>query len=171
MDTSNLPITRLIARAAGIKHFFSGEPCPQGHVAARLASNSTCVVCAGIATRKWMDANRDRMRQKGREWAKRNYERRKPILMAARRTRRFKDRSRERRRAALPTPTRAETHICELCGKTQGRALSLDHDHRTGAFRGWLCVRCNLALGKLGDTLESVTIWTLQAVQYLNRGS
>jgi hypothetical protein len=36
---------------------------------------------------------------------------------------------------------------CELCGTVpKSRDLQWDHDHRTGAHRGWLCWRCNRAL-------------------------
>src|SRR6516225_6426567 len=38
---------------------------------------------------------------------------------------------------------------CWLCRRpTEDEDTHHDHDHDTGAFRGWLCVRCNLALGK-----------------------
>lgn len=38
---------------------------------------------------------------------------------------------------------------CEVCGDTH--KLVYDHDHTTGAFRGVLCDRCNVALGSLRD--------------------
>ena len=43
---------------------------------------------------------------------------------------------------------------CQHCGSTNN--LCYDHDHKTGKFRGVLCRKCNSALGKLGDTLESI---------------
>lgn len=43
--------------------------------------------------------------------------------------------------------------------------MSLDHCHHTGLFRGWLCGKCNTAIGKLGDTLEGVK----RAVAYLEK--
>lgn len=65
----------------------------------------------------------------------------------------------------LPAPTRPEPSLCELCGRDSGKrcGLHLDHDHITGKFRGWICYRCNLALGMLGDSLAGV----LRAVDYL----
>jgi hypothetical protein len=43
--------------------------------------------------------------------------------------------------------------------------ICLDHDHQTGAFRGLLCNRCNLALGFAGDTREGL----LSLLAYLDR--
>lgn len=39
--------------ASGEKRFFSGAPCPHGHVAERFTSSSTCVVCVNKRTRHW----------------------------------------------------------------------------------------------------------------------
>lgn len=39
--------------------------------------------------------------------------------------------------------------ICDLCRREA--ALVWDHDHDTGAFRGWLCNHCNTGLGLFGD--------------------
>lgn len=52
---------------------------------------------------------------------------------------------------------------CELCGMVpKTRGLQWDHDHRTGAHRGWLCHRCNRALPVW------VTVrWLLRAACYL----
>ncbi|MBA2706664.1 MAG: hypothetical protein H0U59_02520 [Gemmatimonadaceae bacterium] len=35
-------------------------------------------------------------------------------------------------------------HVCAVCKRPpKNQALGLDHDHHTGAFRGFLCPRCN----------------------------
>ncbi len=36
------------------------------------------------------------------------------------------------------------------------KALSVDHCHITGRVRGILCKKCNMALGLLGDSIESM---------------
>ena len=47
---------------------------------------------------------------------------------------------------------RARPVQCEICGSI-GK-ICFDHDHRTGKFRGWICVRCNSALGMAMDNSE-----------------
>jgi Recombination endonuclease VII/Arm DNA-binding domain len=69
-------------------------------------------------------------------------------------------------RGKTPTPAHSMPRVCEACGKplSGGRFnLSRDHCHATGAARGWLCDKCNRALGMLGDDLEGVE----QVRQYL----
>lgn len=43
------------------------------------------------------------------------------------------------------------------------RRLAVDHCHSTGKIRGLLCHNCNTGLGKLGDSIESLT----KALNYL----
>lgn len=43
-------ITRATARAAGLTRYFTGKPCPHGHVSERLATNGTCVTCSSLKT-------------------------------------------------------------------------------------------------------------------------
>lgn len=50
---------------------------------------------------------------------------------------------------------------CEIC--EQKKKLSVDHNHVTGEFRGWLCTNCNTAIGKLGDNSSGVLV----ALKYL----
>lgn len=40
------------------------------------------------------------------------------------------------------------------CGRVLTRSDSIDHNHGTGAVRGVLCVRCNAALGQVGDSIS-----------------
>jgi hypothetical protein len=48
---------------------------------------------------------------------------------------------------------------CEKCGTPESemsKRLHLDHCHTTGRFRGFLCHRCNTAIGGLGDTAADI---------------
>lgn len=112
---------------------------------------------SAIKQRKWRAENLDKARAYGRvylaSWRKRNPEK----VLAA-----------NHRYLGMPTPTRPKPDLCECCsGPPVGRSgkLHLDHNHTTGAFRGWICSNCNTALGKFGDTLTGV----LRAVDYLER--
>lgn len=40
---------------------------------------------------------------------------------------------------------------CQICGEFVGESLCIDHDHRTGKFRGLLCRACNFGIGQLKD--------------------
>ena len=50
---------------------------------------------------------------------------------------------------------------CDHCGNR--RRLCMDHDHKTGRYRGRLCNRCNTAFGTFGDTVDGLE----KAIAYL----
>ena len=58
---------------------------------------------------------------------------------------------------------------CECCGSHKSKhkegKLHLDHDWKTGEFRGWICCACNRGIGNLGDDIQGV----LAALEYLKR--
>jgi Recombination endonuclease VII len=98
--------------------------------------------------RKYVAANLEKVRERSRKWAAANLE---------------KTRATYRKYRGLPLPTRLMPELCERnCGR---KATALDHCHITGKFRGWLCQRCNMGLGLLGDTLEDAR----HAVIYLEK--
>jgi hypothetical protein len=76
-------ITRDDAKARGLKRYYTGDPCPRGHVAERWASDRHCVECVALrdpervrATSKaWAAANAERKRATDKAWAAANRER------------------------------------------------------------------------------------------------
>ena len=58
---------------------------------------------------------------------------------------------------------------CACCGVSQDKSSSfnVDHDHSTMEIRGLLCRKCNMGIGLLGDTADSVML----AVLYLQNHS
>lgn len=44
---------------------------------------------------------------------------------------------------------------CEVCGRRDGK-ICVDHNHTTNKFRGILCANCNLALGYVADSPETL---------------
>jgi hypothetical protein len=72
----------------------------------------------------------------------------------------IKEQSSLRKQLHKEAPEKPE--FCECCGK-QPKTWHLDHDHSDNSFRGWLCDKCNTAIGILGDDLRGVT----RAMNYL----
>jgi hypothetical protein len=78
MADINLPRTQCAAKAAGVKQYFTGNPCPKGHIASRMTANYTCVVCLANAPRRrefvaaYKAKNRDRIREENRLWREAN---------------------------------------------------------------------------------------------------
>lgn len=44
----HLPYSRKTAKEAGLKRYFTGRPCPNGHIAERYVNGTTCVICAKL---------------------------------------------------------------------------------------------------------------------------
>jgi hypothetical protein len=69
-----------------------------------------------------------------------------------------------------PQPTHPNPGQCEICDRleseSKNRSLHRDHDHETGIFRGWLCTRCNVALGLFEDNPFVLRL----AANYLEQG-
>jgi hypothetical protein len=65
------------------------------------------------------------------------------------------------------TMLEAQGGVCAICGNgnSNGRLLSIDHDHATGAVRGLLCDRCNPLLGYARDSIPVLEA----AIEYLER--
>lgn len=69
--------------------------------------------------------------------------------------------SRYARKVAYDAAYEEQKGCCAICGifkeKTERHhRLVVDHCHDTGVFRGLLCHNCNVALGLLGDNINSL---------------
>ena len=56
MDNSVPVISRADARVAGHTHFFTGVPCRNGHLAARFVSNGSCIKCAALRFKEFLES-------------------------------------------------------------------------------------------------------------------
>jgi hypothetical protein len=83
-----------------------------------------------------------------------------------------REQSRTLREIKKTAPPVAKDHLCPICQRdyaamqghsTRIKSWACDHDHATGLFRGWLCPKCNLGLGNLGDDVERLA----RAIDYL----
>jgi hypothetical protein len=68
-------------------------------------------------------------------------------------------------RKHLPRPIPEQCEICGVFGKDMKKGLCYDHNHETNKFRGWICGRCNIALGMVKDNTETL----LAMVKYLKK--
>lgn len=55
--------------------------------------------------------------------------------------------------------------ICKVYGKDFKKGLCFDHNHKTGKFRGWICTKCNIALGMVDDDIKKLE----NLINYLKR--
>lgn len=125
------------------------KPCKYGHNEGRDTQNH-CVVCKRARFHEWSKANTGHRRDYGRKYRAANVEK----LREKERKRQLVNPGRRREQAGLPVETRPKPELCEMgCGRS---VRDMDHCHRTGVFRGWLCGRCNRGLGLLGDTHEAL---------------
>jgi hypothetical protein len=78
--------------------------------------------------------------------------------------------TRRRRAIDYDAELASQDGVCAICKKPPVRRgprerLALDHDHKTGYFRGLICDPCNLMLGLVDDD----PVRLLTAIEYLKR--
>lgn len=101
--------------------------------------------------RAYRAKNADKMREYHREY-KRKQRKQQPELSAH-----YSAKWRER------DATRPRPFMCEICDKP-GKVV-WDHCHKTGLFRGWVCLKCNTALGLVDDCHDRMQ----RMMKYLDR--
>jgi 5-methylcytosine-specific restriction endonuclease McrA len=62
------------ARAAGLRHYFTGVPCKRGHIDKRHTSNGSCLKCDQEKQRvaQWHKHNQEQHNANSRRWAEKN---------------------------------------------------------------------------------------------------
>lgn len=93
------------AKAQGLKRYFTGVPCPYGHVAERIVSTRACVLCARERKHKWNAENPDKANAQKRAYCRANPEKvkawkreehKRDLLSERARKRRWYEKNRER---------------------------------------------------------------------------
>jgi Recombination endonuclease VII len=66
-----------------------------------------------------------------------------------------------------PIPSIDNPYPCDCCNKDiiTTKTIQLDHCHKTGSFRGWLCKECNISMGNLGDDISGI----MRVIKYMNK--
>ena len=65
-------ISKADAIASGLKRYFTGKPCKNGHIDERLVSNKGCITCCNSNYRKYYKENPIPGREKSSIWKKNN---------------------------------------------------------------------------------------------------
>jgi hypothetical protein len=132
-------------------NMINGKPCRKCQGTLRYASNNKCVPCQKARVKRSADRYRHEYKERYRG--------------------RYPARSRVRKALGISTAmlrvlTANQAGKCAICGgspKFPKISLCVDHDHKTGHFRGLLCGHCNTALGLFDDDPERLQ----KAIQYL----
>lgn len=154
------------AEAAGLIHYFTGEPCRHGHMSPRYVSTWRCVQCTTERVQAWQKNNPDKKRAK-----QARHEERKSNQVKLAESRRDHATARQRREQRLgEIAGRPRPMVCDICeqpNKRRDDVIAFDHCHAHGHFRGWLCDRCNTSLGAAEDSPELLR----KMADYLERTS
>lgn len=106
---------------------------------------SVCKECHNLYYRKYYEANKDFVKGNVRRYKEKNYARIKA----------------EQYGITEEAVLTGMAGSCNVCATAPAEVI--DHDHTTGAVRGFLCKKCNTGIGMLGDDLTGVE----NAVRYL----
>lgn len=140
-------ISRSDAKAAGQKRYFTGKPCPQGHVSERMVNCKVCVECSKENTNAWKRRNPEYMRA----YFEKYYAENKDSYLSYSRTRKARQRNAPGTHNAkdIANLWQMQRGKCACCGVT----LKTYHvDHIYPLARGGsndrlnlqlLCVACN----------------------------
>jgi hypothetical protein len=110
-----------------------------------------CKQCKAISTKTWRLRNLNHLAERQRQYVNKNKFR--VALIDSK-----KNAAKRGHAACSATISELQDNFhgqCDSCGilecdcKTR---LHMDHNHETGAFRGWLCSGCNLAAGSLRNS-------------------
>lgn len=143
-------VSRKDAKAAGLTRYFTGKPCPHGHVSQRMTSGTACVEClrqrrlvnpdANYATVKaWREQNPekwaaqskryrikhpDKQRVISKRYRAKHGERLRPLEAAAARERRRNDPDGQKERAAR-FKARREDALTEIAGRPRPKLCEI----------------------------------------------
>jgi hypothetical protein len=124
-----------------------------------------CVPCARLAVKVYRQSNLDKARKSWKASQKKHRDANKAL---------YRDKQLQKNYgitlmdySRMLEQQRGACAICSSFGCKTGRALAVDHCHKTGRVRGLLCAACNRALGNFKDS----TIILDKAKSYLQRAA
>ena len=107
--------------------------------------------------KEWIEKNREKLREQSRLWKTKNRDRvNKGARQAYQKNRLYiLKRIRQKKYGidSIEYDNLNNKHICPICKMTSEKNLSIDHSHKTGRVRGFMCNNCNVALGRVNDSV------------------
>jgi len=75
-------VTMMDAKMAGLSRYFTGKPCPQGHISERFVSTRACSECAANKKHSWNKVNPEKVNLQKRSWRNANIEKARTLNLA-----------------------------------------------------------------------------------------
>ncbi len=72
-------IKRKEAKSQGLTRYFTGKPCPQGHICERFVSYGQCLECTIKIRDAWYHCNREKAKAKNIKWHRENRPKKRAI--------------------------------------------------------------------------------------------
>lgn len=147
-------ISRKKAKEVGLKKYFTGKPCPYGHLVYRLVADYGCIECGRNNSKIYQSLNRKNFTEKTKD---------RVMFKKYGLSRTDIDRMRDN-----------QNNLCAICGKQETakannkrkiKSLSVDHCHKTGDIRGLLCMKCNTTIRFFEYYIE----FNERIINYLNK--
>jgi hypothetical protein len=117
------------------------------------------------ARQKWLDSNYEKARDSQRKYKITNREKLKKDYRNWRLKNQYGLTEEDFKELLIK-----QNGVCAICGQSETKVqhgkiqpLTVDHNHETGKVRGLLCFNCNIAIGKLKDSVVLLE----QAIEYL----
>jgi 5-methylcytosine-specific restriction endonuclease McrA len=161
-------ISRMEARAQGLKRYFTGQPCCHGHLAERQTCNQLCFECARVRKRErrqsadfraqeaeWQKQDRkvhpERYRERDRKWRSKATSKALKALIQRKRRARKRQAGGDHTREDVAEILISQKYRCAYCRRTlKGKKFECDHiipiasggnnERRNIQI---LCARCN----------------------------
>lgn len=153
------PDTSVVKRCSGCKETLPRENFSPSKTTFDQLS-AYCRPCANKRYKKWRKANLETANRLQRDYYKKHTERFYDYELKA--------------HYGLPYGTydkmlEAQSGRCAICGTLEprgvGKRFHVDHCHETGVVRGLLCIECNIGIGKLKHSEDTLH----KAIEYLQK--
>lgn len=130
---------------------------------------SHCKVCCAEKMKDYREKNKERIRYKKKDAHIRDKESNCKVIIKKLNSSRQKavDRNHKSCKESKQELIKRFSKYCNSCGKFIGASIHLDHCHKTGKFRGFICQNCNLIIGYAQENIQNL----LYVIEYLKSNS